>query len=153
MASKTTNEQVDKLARRHAAEKTALVGALGAVDAVKQAQTVVASAEAGLDLALATLAALMPSDSAAELAEVGAARVQQAVRRASAEAVTGRVAELTGSVPAKPRRGRPPGPGVPRAASRDGGVPDRGDLAAASAGPSAAGSPAASGSFSGERPG
>ncbi|WIN00003.1 hypothetical protein ACTOB_003676 [Actinoplanes oblitus] len=152
MASKATNEQVERLARRHAAEKSALVGALGAAEAVKQAQAVVASAEAELDLALATLAALMPSDSAAELAEVGAARVVQAVRRAPVEAVTGRVAELTGSVPAKPRRGRPPGSGMSHPANRGGGAPERGD-SGVSVGSSAAGVPAAAGAFSGERPG
>jgi hypothetical protein len=126
MASKATNKHVDKLAQRHTAEKAALAAALSAADAVGQAQAVVTAAEADFDLALATLAALMPTDSAAELVEVGAPRVQQAVRRAPVEAVTGRVAELTGGAPIRPRRGRPPGSRATRPVLRDGGVPDPG---------------------------
>jgi hypothetical protein len=132
MASKTSNEAVQALRQQQKAEETALVAVLGASGAVEQARqrraaelaaldAAVSEAEAGEDAALAVLAALMPADRAGRLAGVSPARMQQALRRAAAETVTGKLETLTGGdAVAVRRRGRPRGSGTPRRTVRGG---------------------------------
>ncbi|BEL12861.1 hypothetical protein Q0Z83_110520 [Actinoplanes sichuanensis] len=131
MASKTSNEAVQALRRQQKAEETALLAVLGASGTVEQTRqrraaelaaldAAVSEAEAGEDLALAVLGALMPADRAGRLAGVTPARMQQALRRAATDAVTGRLEALTGETAVVRRRGRPPGTGAPRQARRSG---------------------------------
>ena len=153
MASKTTNNAIEALERRHAAERTALKAATDAGAAVRRAQerravelarldAVVAEAEQGADVALAVLASLVALDVAAMLTDETPARVRQGQQRASAQDVTARVGELTDTVVVARRRGRPPG-GAAR--------PGRGDVAIAASAP-AAGTERADAEM-GERPG
>jgi hypothetical protein len=140
MASKTSNEAVQALRQQQKAEETALVAVLGASGALEQARqrraaelaaldAAVSEAEAGEDVALAVLGALMPADRAGRLAGVSPARMQQALRRAAGETVTGKLEALTGSgTVAVRRRGRPRGSGVPRRAGRSG---ERADVSSA----------------------
>jgi hypothetical protein len=129
MASKTSNEAVQALRRQQKAEETALLAVLGASGTVEQTRqrraaelaaldAAVSDAEADEDLALAVLGALMPADRAGRLAGVTPTRMQQALRRAATDAVTGRLEALTGETAAVRRRGRPPGTAAPRQARR-----------------------------------
>ena len=128
MASKTTNNALEALRRRQAAERVALEAASAAGAAVERARekrtaelvrldATVGDAERGEDVAVAVLAALVPADVAAELAAVTAARVRLAQQRAAPDEVSARVQELTGGVPVR-RRGRPPGGGQPAGPGR-----------------------------------
>jgi hypothetical protein len=129
MASKTSNEAVQALRQQQKAEEAALLAVLAAVGAVEQARqrrtaelaaldAAVSEAEAGEDVALAVLGTLMPADRAGRLAGVAPTRMQQALRRAAADTVTGRMEALTGETAVVRRRGRPPGTGTPRQARR-----------------------------------
>jgi hypothetical protein len=131
MASKTSNEAVQALRQQQKAEETALLAVLGASGTVEQARqrrtaelaaldAAVSEAEAGEDVALAVLGTLMPADRAGRLAGVNPTRMQQALRRAAPDTVTGRLETLTGGTVAVRRRGRPPGTGTPRQARRAG---------------------------------
>jgi len=122
MASKTTNEAVEALNRRHAAERAALEAASAASAVVGRAverrsvevarlDAAVSEAERGADVALAVLASVVPADVAAALTEETPARLRLAQQRAPVEDVTARVEQLTGGAVVARRRGRPRGGG------------------------------------------
>lgn len=128
------------LRQQQKAEESALLAVIGASGTVEQARqrraaevealdAAVSEAEAGEDVALAVLGALMPADRAGRLAGVSPARMQQALRRTAAETVAGKLETLTGGgAVAVRRRGRPRGSGAPRRVRRDG---ERADVSSA----------------------
>jgi hypothetical protein len=122
MASDSTNQAIEQMRRRHAAQESALRAVAVARGAVEKAQdrravelgrldAAVSEAERGHDEALAVLAELVPAAEVADYAGEPVTRVREAQRRASAEVVSARVAALTDGLPKRRGPGRPRGSG------------------------------------------